>query len=149
MVVYSRAGPFVCASVCARAGNVFFLLCHQDRTMHRVVVTGPCPELTCPESEHITLTDRCCQVCRGGRKAHTYLHTHTHSHIHVQEHTHTPNCTRIHTLNILLVMRPQTRQRVLRICPIYDLSTLFNSLPGNGIPHSSQPLQQCTEHVAV
>uniref|UniRef100_A0A673Y3Q1 Neural EGFL like 2 n=1 Tax=Salmo trutta TaxID=8032 RepID=A0A673Y3Q1_SALTR len=34
-------------------------------TMHRVVMTSPCPELNCPESEQITLTDRCCKVCRG------------------------------------------------------------------------------------
>uniref|UniRef100_A0AAQ6AQA8 Neural EGFL like 2 n=1 Tax=Amphiprion ocellaris TaxID=80972 RepID=A0AAQ6AQA8_AMPOC len=36
-----------------------------DRTMHRVVPSEPCPELTCPESEQITLTGRCCKVCRG------------------------------------------------------------------------------------
>ncbi|XP_054865284.1 protein kinase C-binding protein NELL2 isoform X2 [Amphiprion ocellaris] len=37
----------------------------KDRTMHRVVPSEPCPELTCPESEQITLTGRCCKVCRG------------------------------------------------------------------------------------
>ncbi|KAM7396995.1 hypothetical protein PAMP_019994 [Pampus punctatissimus] len=37
----------------------------KDRTMHRVVPSEPCPELNCPESEQITLTDRCCKVCRG------------------------------------------------------------------------------------
>ncbi|XP_014004287.1 protein kinase C-binding protein NELL2 [Salmo salar] len=37
----------------------------RERTMHRVVMTSPCPELNCPESEQITLTDRCCKVCRG------------------------------------------------------------------------------------
>ncbi|KAJ8377393.1 hypothetical protein AAFF_G00260530 [Aldrovandia affinis] len=36
----------------------------RDRTMRRVVET-PCPELNCPESEQIALTDRCCKVCRG------------------------------------------------------------------------------------
>uniref|UniRef100_A0A6Q2YF50 NEL-like protein 2 n=1 Tax=Esox lucius TaxID=8010 RepID=A0A6Q2YF50_ESOLU len=35
------------------------------RTMHRVVATTPCPELNCPESEQVTLDDRCCKVCRG------------------------------------------------------------------------------------
>lgn len=33
--------------------------------MHRVVMTTPCPELNCPESEQVNLTDRCCKVCRG------------------------------------------------------------------------------------
>ncbi|XP_054632815.1 protein kinase C-binding protein NELL2 isoform X1 [Dunckerocampus dactyliophorus] len=37
----------------------------KDRTMHRVVPGEPCPELKCPESEQITLSDRCCKVCRG------------------------------------------------------------------------------------
>uniref|UniRef100_A0A674F755 Neural EGFL like 2 n=1 Tax=Salmo trutta TaxID=8032 RepID=A0A674F755_SALTR len=36
----------------------------QEHSMQRVE-NAPCPELTCPESEHITLTDRCCKVCRG------------------------------------------------------------------------------------
>uniref|UniRef100_A0A6Q2ZCF6 NEL-like protein 2 n=1 Tax=Esox lucius TaxID=8010 RepID=A0A6Q2ZCF6_ESOLU len=34
------------------------------RTMRRVENT-PCPELTCPESEQIALTDQCCKICRG------------------------------------------------------------------------------------
>uniref|UniRef100_A0A6Q2YQE5 Neural EGFL like 2 n=1 Tax=Esox lucius TaxID=8010 RepID=A0A6Q2YQE5_ESOLU len=37
----------------------------KERTMHRVVATTPCPELNCPESEQVTLDDRCCKVCRG------------------------------------------------------------------------------------
>ncbi|KAK6318415.1 hypothetical protein J4Q44_G00117060 [Coregonus suidteri] len=37
----------------------------RDTTMHQVVVTTPCPELNCPESEQVNLTDRCCKVCRG------------------------------------------------------------------------------------
>ncbi|CAB1313998.1 unnamed protein product [Coregonus sp. 'balchen'] len=37
----------------------------RERTMHRVVMTTPCPELNCPESEQVTLTNRCCKVCRG------------------------------------------------------------------------------------
>ncbi|XP_020501544.1 protein kinase C-binding protein NELL2a isoform X2 [Labrus bergylta] len=37
----------------------------KDRTMHRVVPSEPCPELNCAESEQITLSDRCCKVCRG------------------------------------------------------------------------------------
>ncbi|KAM3870175.1 protein kinase C-binding protein NELL2a [Diretmus argenteus] len=37
----------------------------RDRTMHQVVFNEPCPECNCPESEQITLTDRCCKVCRG------------------------------------------------------------------------------------
>lgn len=40
----------------------------QDRTMHRVVPSEPCPVLNCPESEQITLNDRCCKVCRGMEK---------------------------------------------------------------------------------
>lgn len=36
--------------------------------MHRVVPSEPCPELNCPESEQITLSDRCCKVCRGMEK---------------------------------------------------------------------------------
>ncbi|ROI15421.1 Protein kinase C-binding protein NELL2 [Anabarilius grahami] len=44
-------------------GNCLLFEC-RDRSMHRVEMT-PCPELNCPESEQITLTDRCCKVCRG------------------------------------------------------------------------------------
>ncbi|XP_023666191.1 protein kinase C-binding protein NELL2a-like [Paramormyrops kingsleyae] len=36
----------------------------QDRAMRRVEPPG-CPELNCLESEQITLTDRCCRVCKG------------------------------------------------------------------------------------
>uniref|UniRef100_A0A8C1QBR7 Neural EGFL like 2 n=1 Tax=Cyprinus carpio TaxID=7962 RepID=A0A8C1QBR7_CYPCA len=36
-----------------------------DRTMHRVASSKDCPQLTCAESDQITLTDRCCRVCRG------------------------------------------------------------------------------------
>ncbi|KAI2648662.1 Protein kinase C-binding protein NELL2 [Labeo rohita] len=36
----------------------------RDRTMHRVTNTD-CPQLTCADSDQITLTDRCCKVCRG------------------------------------------------------------------------------------
>ncbi|XP_030629828.1 protein kinase C-binding protein NELL2a isoform X2 [Chanos chanos] len=36
----------------------------RDQTMHRELSSG-CPELNCPESEQITLSDRCCKVCRG------------------------------------------------------------------------------------
>uniref|UniRef100_A0A673KF19 Protein kinase C-binding protein NELL2-like n=1 Tax=Sinocyclocheilus rhinocerous TaxID=307959 RepID=A0A673KF19_9TELE len=43
--------------------DVFFLC--QDRTMHRVPSSEDCPQLTCAESDQITLTDRCCRVCRG------------------------------------------------------------------------------------
>uniref|UniRef100_A0AAR2JSW5 Neural EGFL like 2 n=1 Tax=Pygocentrus nattereri TaxID=42514 RepID=A0AAR2JSW5_PYGNA len=42
----------------------FMYVCGQNRSMRRVESTS-CPELTCPESEQITLTDRCCKVCRG------------------------------------------------------------------------------------
>lgn len=51
----------------------------QDRTMHRVVPSEPCPELNCPESEQITLSDRCCKVCRGmdQTSARTYMTTST------------------------------------------------------------------------
>ncbi|KAM4614966.1 protein kinase C-binding protein NELL2-like [Polymixia lowei] len=35
-----------------------------ERSMRRVD-NWSCPELTCPEAEQITLTDRCCKVCRG------------------------------------------------------------------------------------
>uniref|UniRef100_A0A671QGY7 NEL-like protein 2 n=1 Tax=Sinocyclocheilus anshuiensis TaxID=1608454 RepID=A0A671QGY7_9TELE len=44
-------------------GNCLLFEC-RDRSMHRVEITS-CPELNCPESEQITLTDRCCKVCRG------------------------------------------------------------------------------------
>ncbi|XP_061140275.1 protein kinase C-binding protein NELL2 [Syngnathus typhle] len=37
----------------------------KDRAMHRVVPSELCPELQCPESDQITLSDRCCQICRG------------------------------------------------------------------------------------
>ncbi|RVE71578.1 hypothetical protein OJAV_G00053320 [Oryzias javanicus] len=37
----------------------------RDKSMHRVVPTEPCPELNCPESEQIALSNRCCKVCRG------------------------------------------------------------------------------------
>jgi len=45
-------------------------VCLQDRSMRRVEMTT-CPELNCPESEQITLTDRCCKVCRGATHSHT------------------------------------------------------------------------------
>lgn len=41
----------------------------QDRTMHRLVPSDPCPELNCAESEQIVLSDRCCKVCRGMEEA--------------------------------------------------------------------------------
>uniref|UniRef100_A0A8C1JKD0 Neural EGFL like 2b n=1 Tax=Cyprinus carpio TaxID=7962 RepID=A0A8C1JKD0_CYPCA len=44
-------------------GNCLLFEC-RDRSMRRVEITS-CPELNCPESEQITLTDRCCKVCRG------------------------------------------------------------------------------------
>ncbi|XP_073687375.1 protein kinase C-binding protein NELL2a [Garra rufa] len=37
----------------------------RERTMHRVTDAEDCPQLTCTESDQITLTDRCCKVCRG------------------------------------------------------------------------------------
>ncbi|KAM9854079.1 protein kinase C-binding protein NELL2a [Aulostomus maculatus] len=46
------------------SGRCLLFECRQ-RTMHRVVPSEPCPELQCPESEQITLSDRCCKVCRG------------------------------------------------------------------------------------
>uniref|UniRef100_A0A3P8VB44 Neural EGFL like 2 n=1 Tax=Cynoglossus semilaevis TaxID=244447 RepID=A0A3P8VB44_CYNSE len=46
------------------AGRCLLFEC-RDRNMHRVVPSEPCPELNCPESEQITLNDRCCKVCRG------------------------------------------------------------------------------------
>ncbi|XP_041934937.1 protein kinase C-binding protein NELL2 isoform X2 [Alosa sapidissima] len=45
------------------AGNCLLFEC-QDRSMRRVE-NAACPELNCPKSEQITLTDRCCKVCRG------------------------------------------------------------------------------------
>ncbi|KAG7324097.1 hypothetical protein KOW79_012113 [Hemibagrus wyckioides] len=36
----------------------------KDHTMHKVQNNG-CPELNCPETQQVTLTDRCCRVCRG------------------------------------------------------------------------------------
>ncbi|MBN3317000.1 NELL2 protein, partial [Atractosteus spatula] len=36
----------------------------RDRTMHRMS-SEDCPELNCPESEQINLSDRCCKVCKG------------------------------------------------------------------------------------
>lgn len=51
----------LCVRVCVRV-----CVCpSQDRTMHRVVPSEPCPELSCAESEQIALSDRCCKVCRG------------------------------------------------------------------------------------
>lgn len=50
----------------------FCLLSSQDRTMHRVVPSEPCPELNCPESEQIALSGRCCKVCRGIEEAWSY-----------------------------------------------------------------------------
>lgn len=44
----------------------------QDRTMHRVVPSEPCPELNCAESEQIALSDRCCKVCRGMEEKTSY-----------------------------------------------------------------------------
>lgn len=46
------------------AGRCLLFEC-RERSMHRVVTSHTCPDLTCPESEQITLTDRCCKVCRG------------------------------------------------------------------------------------
>uniref|UniRef100_A0A8C7MWP4 Neural EGFL like 2b n=1 Tax=Oncorhynchus kisutch TaxID=8019 RepID=A0A8C7MWP4_ONCKI len=45
-------------SVRDSSGNCLLFECQR-------VENAPCPELTCPESDHITLTDRCCKVCRG------------------------------------------------------------------------------------
>ncbi|KAJ8374093.1 hypothetical protein SKAU_G00046730 [Synaphobranchus kaupii] len=45
------------------AGKCLLFEC-RGGTMHRVEDSS-CPELNCPESEQITLTDRCCKVCRG------------------------------------------------------------------------------------
>ncbi|XP_062338970.1 protein kinase C-binding protein NELL2 [Osmerus eperlanus] len=50
-------------SVRDSAGNCLLFEC-RARSMRRVE-EAPCPELDCPESEQITLTDRCCKVCRG------------------------------------------------------------------------------------
>ncbi|TSK13402.1 Protein kinase C-binding protein NELL2 [Bagarius yarrelli] len=36
----------------------------KDHTMHKVQI-NECPELNCPETQQITLSDRCCKVCRG------------------------------------------------------------------------------------
>ncbi|XP_026856844.2 protein kinase C-binding protein NELL2 isoform X1 [Electrophorus electricus] len=36
----------------------------RGRTMHRVQ-SGDCPELHCPEAQQVTITDRCCKICRG------------------------------------------------------------------------------------
>lgn len=44
-------------------GNCLLFEC-QMRSMRRVESTS-CPELNCPESEQISLTDRCCKVCPG------------------------------------------------------------------------------------
>ncbi|XP_047660262.1 protein kinase C-binding protein NELL2 isoform X2 [Tachysurus fulvidraco] len=44
-------------------GNCLLYEC-RDRKM-RKVESKTCPELNCPESEQITLTDRCCKVCQG------------------------------------------------------------------------------------
>uniref|UniRef100_A0A4W4HQ48 Neural EGFL like 2 n=1 Tax=Electrophorus electricus TaxID=8005 RepID=A0A4W4HQ48_ELEEL len=52
-------------SVHDSTGNCLLFEC-RDRSMRRVEIEStPCPELNCPESEQITLTDRCCRVCRG------------------------------------------------------------------------------------
>ncbi|KAL7867487.1 hypothetical protein SRHO_G00088710 [Serrasalmus rhombeus] len=68
-----------CQSVCLFRGRVYvegdrksvrdstgtcLLFECRNRSMRRVESMS-CPELTCPESEQITLTDRCCKVCRG------------------------------------------------------------------------------------
>ncbi|XP_017554880.1 protein kinase C-binding protein NELL2 [Pygocentrus nattereri] len=37
----------------------------KGHTMHKVQNSGDCPELNCPEAEQVTVTDRCCKVCRG------------------------------------------------------------------------------------
>lgn len=37
----------------------------RGRTMHKVQNSGECPELKCPEAEQLTVSDRCCKVCRG------------------------------------------------------------------------------------
>ncbi|KAM9467339.1 protein kinase C-binding protein NELL2 [Clarias gariepinus] len=50
-------------SVRDSAGNCLLYEC-RDRKMRRVE-SNACPELNCPESEQITLTDRCCKVCQG------------------------------------------------------------------------------------
>lgn len=55
----------------------FCLLSSQDRTMHRVVPSEPCPELNCPESEQIALSGRCCKVCRGIEEAWSYTSENT------------------------------------------------------------------------
>ncbi|TKS73682.1 Protein kinase C-binding protein NELL2 NEL-like protein 2 [Collichthys lucidus] len=54
-----------CVPVNQRIRRPFFITDHQDRNMHRVVPSEPCPELNCAESEQIALSDRCCKVCRG------------------------------------------------------------------------------------
>uniref|UniRef100_A0A8C1CNQ5 NEL-like protein 2 n=1 Tax=Cyprinus carpio carpio TaxID=630221 RepID=A0A8C1CNQ5_CYPCA len=68
--------PGACCKECQRAYFFYnfssislcfmfhLFVCLQDRSMRRVEITS-CPELNCPESEQITLTDRCCKVCRG------------------------------------------------------------------------------------
>ncbi|CAM9175063.1 unnamed protein product, partial [Lampetra planeri] len=45
------------------SGRCLLFECKNDAT--EVVPSEPCPELKCPESEQITLSDRCCKVCRG------------------------------------------------------------------------------------
>ncbi|XP_066524006.1 protein kinase C-binding protein NELL2a [Hoplias malabaricus] len=37
----------------------------KGHTMHKVQNSEECPELSCPEAEQVTITDRCCKVCRG------------------------------------------------------------------------------------
>uniref|UniRef100_A0A3B1JUG4 Neural EGFL like 2 n=1 Tax=Astyanax mexicanus TaxID=7994 RepID=A0A3B1JUG4_ASTMX len=37
----------------------------RGRTMHKVQNSDECPELKCPEAEQLTVSDRCCKVCRG------------------------------------------------------------------------------------
>ncbi|KAK3544622.1 hypothetical protein QTP86_019138 [Hemibagrus guttatus] len=49
-------------SVRDSTGNCLLYEC-RDRQM-RKVESNTCPELNCPESEQITLTDRCCKVCQ-------------------------------------------------------------------------------------
>uniref|UniRef100_A0A8C5DXC3 Neural EGFL like 2 n=1 Tax=Gouania willdenowi TaxID=441366 RepID=A0A8C5DXC3_GOUWI len=61
----------VCCKECQRKGlqslskRIFCLCPSQDRTMHQIVSSEPCPELNCPEAEQITLSDRCCKICQG------------------------------------------------------------------------------------
>uniref|UniRef100_A0A8B9GYW1 NEL-like protein 2 n=1 Tax=Astyanax mexicanus TaxID=7994 RepID=A0A8B9GYW1_ASTMX len=70
--------PGACCKECQREYNWMLNICFCKKN-HTIlylcvcvfvfvcmcVCSTPCPELTCPESEQITLTDRCCKVCRG------------------------------------------------------------------------------------